>query len=808
MEQLLQSLHAHQQCFTDAVPAGSGWKGLLRRLGRKLTFWYIKPFGVQQNEYNAQTAELLSELLHMLKSLAEETGARTDRMSQKQEELEHSIGACSQLLDQVRLRSTLNGNQIDRILTQQEQLGLQISQTETALDDCMAVSAPDLRFQAMYPDCDCIPASAYVPLLAQQQAVRQAADSVQAAERIAQLEKSFAQLSDQAIGARRRDHYRIAVVCMGLRNSLGMEAIRNEAYDLFRRLEASCRYAVTLVSIEPEAKTLVREGNRHFIPTGDIASYLAQSRYKLCIVCESTVNILLTAQNALLLQPSLVRLSGQNPLRGVSESALRELRHLNDFGVHRYCVQSETAAKILTDAGFHEPLLLRPITTPDSTGIFEQIHLPDSQSFTVGFATAPMTAEQMEPRGISLLCETVQACPDYQFVVLWRNEGLPVPDVLQKAENCTLQFGRCDMEAFYRQIDCVLIPYQSMDWNHGCSLSAVEAMQRGIPVVATPISGVSELIAACGMGEVSDRPAEALRTVCSRYETYRTPDRRMRLQETLDLHMLIRQIEQMVDDTVPTGTVTLYEWDRRLKEAGRYLVQGREEMKAYYRQAEVAGQYHATRFTTYPQNCFDALERSSIRLILHRCFQGQTPQILDIACGDGRILQEDLKFGICTAMDSSAQMLKLVQERFSGEEQRLTCVEGDFFETLPDGKFDAVTTFRYLRHFSYAERKQLYARIGSMLRQGGILVFDLPNIRFELPNKTQNGWQKYNIYDVFQTQTQWLSELRHNGFLPRYVIPVGQGLCNVPGVSEHEPMTWTVAAVWNGIHSTDSTERK
>ena len=85
-------------------------------------------------------------------------------------------------------------------------------------------------------------------------------------------------------------------------------------------------------------------------------------------------------------------------------------------------------------------------------------------------------------------------------------------------------------------------------------------------------------------------------------------------------------------------------------------------MKDYYRNNEVASTYNANRFETFPENCFDLLERKSINVIIEDYFKGENLEILDIACGDGRILQENLKYGKCTAIDSSDAMLQLLEK--------------------------------------------------------------------------------------------------------------------------------------------------
>ena len=110
--------------------------------------------------------------------------------------------------------------------------------------------------------------------------------------------------------------------------------------------------------------------------------------------------------------------------------------------------------------------------------------------------------------------------------------------------------------------------------------------------------------------------------------------------------------------------------------------------------------------------------------------------------------------------------------------------------------YDAVTCFRYIRHFEYATRKLIYDKFRNILTEDGILIFDVPNIDFELPLKKIKGWDKYNIYDVFFDRETIEEELRLSGFRIKYIIPTGQGLMtDLPANIRNKPVTWTVGAV-------------
>lgn len=79
------------------------------------------------------------------------------------------------------------------------------------------------------------------------------------------------------------------------------------------------------------------------------------------------------------------------------------------------------------------------------------------------------------------------------------------------------------MERFYSEIDCVMIPYSTENFNHSCSVSAIEAMLNGIPVISTEVAGVSELVKRFGIGLVTNQFATAcnqIRTDYQRFSSY------------------------------------------------------------------------------------------------------------------------------------------------------------------------------------------------------------------------------------------------------------------------------------------------
>lgn len=590
----------------------------------------------------------------------------------------------------------------------------------------------------------------------------------------------------------------ILIICRCYRISKGMDAIRNEAFEVFQLLKRSSVYPVRFLSFEPDLEEILQEGEITFLPEKNAGIYIEAIRPALCIFFESTPNIIRVDHCSMILKKAIFRLSGQNPLQGVSQSTIEELTHLNDYGIHKYLVQSETAYQILVQNGFHEPEICYPFLNRDK--IAPRKRGGWAEPFTIGFASSPMEESQKKDRGILLLCDMVIHLKQVQFMILWRYDRVEIPEMLQNQANCNVIVGDYPMKTFYSEIDCLLIPYESIDHNHACSLSGIEAMCNGIPVLCTEVSGISEIVKDCSMGECVSADwremEQAIERIKKNYPLYSGVLSYQFLGEKLDHSNFIDLVEKEAEKSISAAPVTLYEWDRILRLHRKYLVKGHQSMKAYYQQKEIAANYTQDRFTSYALKCFDLFERQNLCVIVEDWFSVFPIRTLDIACGNGRITKECVKYGSCVAMDTSEAMLDIVKSKFQTEEHPPVVKWCDMVTDELCGTYDFITCFRYIRHFEYKTRKRFYKKILEHLAEGGLFVMDVPNLELELPLKTITGWQNYNIYDVFWTKEGILEELGKNGFQVQYLLPTGQGLLTqLPEKIRDLPMTWTVGAI-------------
>ncbi|HAG13885.1 MAG TPA: hypothetical protein DCG49_08500 [Ruminococcus sp.] len=783
LDKRLRALHNTADSFSiPTVPDGS-FKSA-KKLGRKMTDWYVQPFGAAQNDFNNQTADTIAELKRQVDRLREQIAETEERTMQRDADLKQ------ELRQEQR-------NALARSNTAQQQA---FEALTASIDRTLSYTAPERRSSAGVLPLTKLPVIGTEALFQEFRAVQGADSSEDAQKALDVLGADYRSLLEDSVRklTSPQTSKPIALVVRSFMQNAGMEAIRNEVWDLYMLLRDASRYPACILSIEPDSEPEVRRGDVHYVPEKQVSDWLRRFDPALLIFCESTSGILKAADHSMLLRNAIVRLSGQNPLQGVRSSSMQEFVHLCDLGVQHYCTASQYAANVMEEYGFRRPEVLYPYIDLQKPIFCRKPRAFDPAHVTIGFASSPMLPEQSESRGIPALCQVVQQNPDMHFIVLWRDaKSVPVPTELEQAENCEVRLGKCDMTQFFEEIDCVLIPYADENFNHACSLSAVEGMIMGIPAVATPEAGVSELIDACGLGIVAngtdaDAISNALRQIPAQYPAFREAWRTEKLLGLISGKAFVRFAEDCIAESVPQGVHTLYEWDRQLKQENRHLVRGAAALKAYYQRQEVASNYTEDRFTEYPQNCFDLMERKSVSVLLEHYLAGNpAAELLDLACGNGRIMQELRAFGHCTACDASPAMLNVIRERFADDPPDVR--EADLLSFEPDQQYDAVTIFRFIRHYEYGTRRQLWAKLHRALKENGVLLFDVPNVRFEIPHRQKNGWGKYHIYDVFWTRASIEKELADNGFRLLALVPVGQGLYPMPAEYRNEPMTWTAA---------------
>lgn len=750
-------------------------KKILRKIIKIVFGWYVFPIYQKQTCFNGKALNVMSltrKLLIEQNHYASLIEQKIENIKKFQEE-EHRV--------QLELISSIKKDNEDKIIDIESFYKKQYDEIIAKIEDQGAIISKSLDSRILNVN------NAELNSRILETYNRDLNESTEELNKISQL---YHEVLSEKLNDEQEAKKNIIVLTKRFRNEQGIEAIKNEAHGIYKTLSKISEYNVQLVSIE---ESHVDKYNTTedivYLNESKLSLYFENIKPELVIYCESTLYDVLGFNGLLLKYRTMLKLSSQNPVYLLKEKTLEELRHADDYGIINIMVESKYAHDVITDNGFKNVSLSYPVL---DLGRIKTCRTDKQDGeFVVGFASSPMKNDQFENRGVELLEELFELLPDIKFKILWRNVDLQIPSNFLRASNCEVIYGKYDMSKFYSEVDCVVIPYNSTDNNHACSLSGIEAMFNNIPVVATDISGISEVVNYTGMGIVSSNKAKGLAKAITElkqtYNSYIGSEKQRLLNELLSIDKFVDYVDKFISGYFPKEFVTLEEWDYRLQENDKYLVKGHENIKKYYQNMEVAKNYNFNRFIKFPGNYFDEFERVSIRAILEKYYSSKSLNILDIASGDGRIVQENIKYGKCLSTDTSKAMLDIVESRFIDSENIETQI-CDYFIDKIKHEFDVITTFRYIRHFDYPQRQHLYKKIKDNLKDNGLLIFDAPNIKYAMQDKSDGNWRNYNIYDVFWTAESITSELRQNGFEVKHLVPIALSAL------ESEPVSWTVVA--------------
>ncbi|MGV9563980.1 class I SAM-dependent methyltransferase [Streptomyces sp. NPDC003480] len=125
----------------------------------------------------------------------------------------------------------------------------------------------------------------------------------------------------------------------------------------------------------------------------------------------------------------------------------------------------------------------------------------------------------------------------------------------------------------------------------------------------------------------------------------------------------------------------------------------------------------------------DREDRFRIMLDMVEAFVGDTPRVLDLACGTGSITARLLaRFpqGTSTGVDLDPALLTIAHGTFRGDD-RVTLVEADLKDPdwparLPYDTYDAVLTATALHWLRTDPLEALYGRIAELVRPGGVFM--------------------------------------------------------------------------------------
>jgi len=184
----------------------------------------------------------------------------------------------------------------------------------------------------------------------------------------------------------------------------------------------------------------------------------------------------------------------------------------------------------------------------------------------------------------------------------------------------------------------------------------------------------------------------------------------------------------------------------------------------YYKKEDVIVGYFKQRFDI-PLN--RVLHRNQVEFINKKIKENRISEVLEIAPGPARLTTEIKGVNKGYMLDINEGMLIHARDRLKkrGLIKKWKMIMADAFDTkLKENFVSMIYTFRFIRHFKYEDRKKLYSEIRRLLRDGGYLIFDVPNYGIEKIMRKGKTEKDYLIYDKLWKKDEFIKEMENNGF--------------------------------------------
>lgn len=559
----------------------------------------------------------------------------------------------------------------------------------------------------------------------------------------------------------------IVIACEQYSKDGLFDAIKKEAYNTYCELKKSEIYSPVFISIEDDSRDIESEGDLIYLYKKDFLKYIYEINSYIVHIFSSNVHILFDEQmNVSKCNRIVFQCTGQEPFTDIPKWAIEELQHLSDNNRLQVIVESHYAHDKFIQNGIYNASIMRPIPIIEKK--IEEFKTSDE--FVIGFASSPRNINQFESRGIQILEKLAETFTCNRILLIaWRDEDVEISAILKESENVRIIYGYTDMSDFYSSIDMLIIPYTQSEDTHACSLSAIEAVSLGIPVLSTNISGVSEVIKKIDHNCIAENNwhscLDKINYISENYKEVAKSFKAYQIDDSSPLSEIEKKYRSLSEHKI----IALNEWKWALEKNGKYLVKGNNSIKTYYESQEIVVNYDTDRFVEYPMSVVNRIEQMLVYNLVGEYGKFRELKIIDIATGTGRILDSLHSLGDCTVIDNSQEMLKIILERYG---KKINILKGDFFDMVLSSTYDVVTSFRYIRHFEAIERNTLMIKINKITKLGGIFIFDVPNIEAELQLRQKIGWQHFNIYDVFWNKASIENELMRYGFKLIELLPI------------------------------------
>lgn len=184
-------------------------------------------------------------------------------------------------------------------------------------------------------------------------------------------------------------------------------------------------------------------------------------------------------------------------------------------------------------------------------------------------------------------------------------------------------------------------------------------------------------------------------------------------------------------------------------------------LKQRYQNSLTAKYYIIDRFS---EPLWRMVHQKQIDFINNFFKETKPKNILDLATGPARIARDLKYFKKGWAADLGPEMLK--QARHNLNSNKWLIKKADAFNLKLKEKFEAVTCFRFLRHFDLKNRQKIYEQIKKVLQPGRYLIFEALNREIKRGSyieKFTGAWDQ-TIKDEVYNLPQLKKELGVAGF--------------------------------------------
>jgi len=160
-------------------------------------------------------------------------------------------------------------------------------------------------------------------------------------------------------------------------------------------------------------------------------------------------------------------------------------------------------------------------------------------------------------------------------------------------------------------------------------------------------------------------------------------------------------------------------------------------VKAYYQNKKIAGNYDHERFDSILGKLFNYLEKNTIERCLNCISDVSDVTALDAACGTGRITEHLLKNGLSTiGIDISKEMLQVAKNRTNSFKYKVNFINSNISNIcFPDKTFPIVTCARFLHHINPEERKGMLLELSRISEKWIIISCAYSNLILRLRRK-------------------------------------------------------------------------